>query len=62
MSQPKPTCNEFQHLGERLVRFGMALQDSTTSVGQLNRLARDCGITLRLRAVAESEVIHGQPR
>lgn len=62
MSQPKPTCNEFQHLGERLVRFGMALQGSTTSVGQLNRLARDCGITLRLRAVAESEVSHGQSR
>lgn len=54
MSQPKPTCNEFQDLGERLVRFGMALQDSTTSVGQLNSLARNCGITLRLRAAAQS--------
>lgn len=62
MTQPSQARNEFEDLGERLVRFGMTLQDSTTSVGQLNRLARDCGITLRLRAVVESEVSHGQPR
>lgn len=58
MSQPKPTCNEFQDLGDRLVRFGRALQDSSTSFGQLHRLARDCGITLRLRTVSESEINH----
>lgn len=53
MSQPKPASSEFEDLGERLVRFGKALQDTTTSVGRLNQLARECGITLRLRAVAE---------
>lgn len=62
MTQNRQARNEFEDLGERLVRFGKALQDATTSVGQLHRLARDCGITLRLRAVAESEVSHGQPR
>ncbi|WP_444757172.1 hypothetical protein [Pseudomonas sp. A014] len=62
-TQPKPSRNEFDDLGERLVRFGKALQDSTTSVGRLNQLARECGITLRLRAVAEMEgATHGQPR
>ncbi|MFT8232420.1 hypothetical protein ACLNBI_12785 [Pseudomonas guariconensis] len=60
MTQLKPARNEFEDLGERLVRFGKALQDSTTSVGRLNQLARECGITLRLRAVAEGEgAIHG---
>lgn len=63
MTQPKPTLNEFEDLGERLVRFGKALQDSTTSAGRLNQLARECGITLRLRAVAEMEgATHGQSR
>ncbi|MEN5236121.1 MULTISPECIES: hypothetical protein [Pseudomonas] len=63
MTQPKPTLNEFEDLGERLVRFGKALQDSTTSVGRLNQLARECGITLRLRAVTEMEdASHGQSR
>lgn len=63
MTQPKATLNEFEDLGERLVRFGKALQDSTTSVGRLNQLARECGITLRLRAVAGMEgAPHGQPR
>lgn len=62
MTQPSQARNEFEDLGERLVRFGRALQDSTTSVERLNKLARECGITLRLRAVAESEVGHGQPR
>ncbi|WP_099431220.1 hypothetical protein [Pseudomonas mosselii] len=63
MTQPKPTLNEFEDLGERLVRFGKALQDSTTSVGRLNQLARECGITLRLRAVADMEgSSHGHSR
>ncbi|MBO0369255.1 hypothetical protein GIB23_19440 [Pseudomonas putida] len=63
MSQTKPASSEFEDLGERLVRFGKALQDSTTSVGRLNQLARECGITLRLRAVADMEgATHGQPR
>lgn len=62
-TQPKPYRNEFDDLGERLVRFGKALQDSTTSVGRLNQLARECGITLRLRAVADMEgAPHGHPR
>lgn len=63
MSQAKPVRNEFEDLGERLVRFGKALQDSTTSVGRLDQLARECGITLRLRAVAEVEgASHAHPR
>ena len=63
MNQPKPASSEFEDLDERLVRFGKALQDSTTSVGRLNQLARECGITLRLRAVADMEgATHGQPR
>lgn len=55
MTQPNPSRNEFEDLGDRLVRFGQALQDQTTSVGKLRQLAKACGITLRLRAVAESE-------
>lgn len=39
MTKLKPARNEFEDLGERLVRFGKALQDSTTSVGRLNQLA-----------------------
>ncbi|MBI6743296.1 hypothetical protein [Pseudomonas syringae] len=45
---------EFQSLGERLIRFGQALQDPDTTVGQLTRLANSCGIALKLRTVAES--------
>lgn len=60
MNQPKPARNEFEDLGERLVRLGEALQDATSSVGYLNQLARECGIKLRLRVVAEGEgAIHG---
>ena len=62
MIQAKQARNEFEDLGDRLVRFGRALQDSTTSVAKLNQLARECGITLRLRVVAESEASHGQSR
>lgn len=54
MTQPSQARNEFEDLGERLVRFGRALQDSTTSVAKLNQLARECGIKLRLRVVAQS--------
>lgn len=54
MTQPKPR-GEFEDLGDRLVRFGQALQDPATSVARLHQLAKACGITLRLRAVAESE-------
>ncbi|MCF7558875.1 hypothetical protein [Pseudomonas petrae] len=45
---------EFQSLGDRLIRFGQALQDPMTNVGQLTALAASCGINLKLRAVAES--------
>ena len=54
MTQPKPR-GEFEDLGDRLVRFGQALQDPATSVAKLNQLAKACGITLRLRAVADTE-------
>lgn len=45
---------EFESLGERLIRFGQALQDPATTVGQLTGLANSCGIALKLRTVAES--------
>jgi hypothetical protein len=45
---------EFESLGDRLIRFGQALQDSTTTVAQLTALANSCGIALKLRAVADS--------
>ena len=45
---------EFESLGERLIRFGQALKDPETTVGQLTALANSCGIALKLRAVAES--------
>lgn len=47
--------NEIGKLGERLIRFGQALQNPDTTVGQLTALASYCGIKLKLRAVAESE-------
>jgi hypothetical protein len=45
---------EFQSLGERLIRFGQALQNPETTVGQLTQLANSCGIALKLRAIADS--------
>jgi len=45
---------EFESLGDRLIRFGQALQDPSTTVGQLTSLANSCGIGLRLRTTAES--------
>lgn len=47
-------CTEFESLGDRLIRFGQALQDPATTVGQLASLANSCGIALKLRTVAES--------
>jgi len=47
--------NEIGKLGERLIRFGQALQNPDTTVGQLTALAGSCGIKLKLRAVADSE-------
>lgn len=46
--------SEFESLGDRLIRFGEALQNETTTVAELTRLANSCGIALKLRAVAES--------
>jgi hypothetical protein len=45
---------EFESLGDRLIRFGEALKEPATTVGQLTELANSCGIALKLRAVAES--------
>jgi hypothetical protein len=47
--------NEFNQLGSRLVRFGQAMQEPSTTVSELTRLAQACGINLNLRIVAESE-------
>lgn len=45
---------EFESLGDRLIRFGEALKEPATTVGQLTALASSCGIALKLRTVAES--------
>ncbi|MBT2339489.1 MULTISPECIES: hypothetical protein [Pseudomonas] len=47
--------NEFNQLGSRLVRFGQAMQEPSTTVSELTQLAQACGINLMLRMVAESE-------
>jgi len=46
--------SDLEKLGDRLIQFGQALQSPETTVGELNALARRCGIALKLRAVAES--------
>lgn len=46
--------NEFANLGSRLVRFGQALQEPSTTVSELAKLAGACGISLKLRTVSES--------
>lgn len=46
--------SDLEKLGERLIRFGQALQSPDTTVGQLTALAKSCGIKLQMRAVAES--------
>lgn len=48
------TGNEFAQLGDRLVRFGQALQEGSTTVGELIQLAQACGISFKLRVVTES--------
>lgn len=47
--------NESNQLGSRLVRFGQAMQEPSTTVSELMQLAQACGINLKLRMVAESE-------
>lgn len=47
--------DEFSQLGSRLVRFGQAMQEPSTTVSELMRLAQACGIDLKLRMVAESQ-------
>lgn len=51
--------DDFAHLGARLVRFGRALQEPSTTVDVLTRLAAECGITLKLRVAAEQESQRG---
>lgn len=50
----KGAGNEFAGLGARLVRFGHALQEGSTTVGELVSLAQACGINFKLRVVTES--------
>jgi hypothetical protein len=49
----KPQRNEFAKLGARLIRFGQALQEGSTTVGELTSLAAACGISFKLKATAE---------
>lgn len=53
--EPAGSGSEFASLGARLVRFGQALQEPTTRVGELVALAQACGINFKLRVVVESE-------
>ncbi len=50
--------NEFANLGARLIRFGQALQEGSTTVGELTSLAAACGISFKLKATAEQ----GEPQ
>lgn len=45
---------EFVQLGQRLIRFGQAMQEGSTTVAELAKLAQSCGINFKLRVVAES--------
>ncbi|ANC82994.1 hypothetical protein [Pseudomonas putida] len=47
-------ATELGRLGQRLVDFGQALQSPSTTVAELQVLAKSCGIKLHMRAVAES--------
>lgn len=47
--------NEFNQLCSRLVRFGQAMQEPSTTVSELMLLAQACGINLKLRMAAKSE-------
>ena len=47
--------NKFNQIGSRLVRFGQAMQEPSTTVSELMQLAQACGINLKLRMMAESE-------
>lgn len=53
--RPTASGNDFAQLGARLVRFGQALQEPTTRVGELVALAQACGINFKIRVVTESE-------
>lgn len=55
MTQASKPRNEFGDLGQRLVRLGQALQEGSTTVGDLTRLATACGIKLHMRVVADTE-------
>lgn len=58
MSTPEQATrqrSEFGDLGQRLVRLGQALQEGSTTVGDLTRLATACGIKLHMRVVADTE-------
>ncbi len=46
---------EFVQLGQRLIRFGQALQEGSTTVAELAKLAQSCGINFKLRVVADSD-------
>ncbi|UZE12756.1 hypothetical protein [Pseudomonas sp. B21-053] len=51
---PVGVSSEFAGLGARLVRFGHALQEGSTTVGELVTLAQACGINFKLRVISES--------
>ena len=48
-------AGELANLGARLVRFGQALQEPSTTVSELGRLAKACGINFKLRVASDSQ-------
>jgi len=47
------STSPFTPLGDRLVQLGLALQSSTSTAGELEQLARACGIGLHLKLVED---------
>lgn len=45
------STSRFASLGDRLVQLGLALQNSDSTAGELEQLARACGIGLHLKLV-----------
>lgn len=58
LTRPTPTESGLTDLGQRLVRFGHALQEQRSTVAELASLANACGIRFQIRAVATHPAAH----
>ena len=59
LTRPTPTERGLTDLGQRLVRFGYALQDQRSTVAELASLANACGVRFQIRAAATHPAAHG---